>query len=146
MLFFQHNNTAIVHIHTLTCGWGITPVCSVHIQLLTGSGYIPHQVVARVAHVGGSGADSPSSQCDCAKCWVVQLATDCCRERHHVQCIYSMYYSSETNHYQICSNYFCDTLKKLYIHTYIYAMCLQYGINFALYSFLMIFTKKSKSQ
>ena len=114
--FFQHNNTAIVHIHTLTCGWGITPVCSVHGQLLTGSGLSSHQVVARVAHVGGSGADGPSSQCDCAECWVVQLATDCCRERHHVQCTYSMHYSSETNHYQICFNYFCDTFKKLYIH------------------------------
>ena len=79
----QHASYVIhENIHTLTCGWGITPVCSVHGQLLTGSGLSPHQVVARVAHVGGSGADGPSSQCDCAECWVVQLATDCCRERH----------------------------------------------------------------
>ena len=82
-----------MHIHTLTCGWGITPVCSVRVQLLTGSGLSSHQVVARVAHVGGSGANSPSSQCDCAECWVVQLATDCCRERHNVQFTYSMHYS-----------------------------------------------------
>ena len=80
-------------VHTFTDGSFPIPLCRVHVQLLTGSGYIPHQVVARVAHVGGSGADSPSSQCDCAECWVVQLATDCCRERHHVQCTYTVYYS-----------------------------------------------------